>query len=301
MSNLVKNWNTTVEGDGKRVLDMNALVAKRIEALAAKMQRQENAGFVSGLPAESMEVEGLLFGEGAEGAEGAGTSGTATSGNVIKAPLPAEVQASAQAILDDANAQAQELLDRAREQAEALIADAHARIDAERKQAIDEGYESGYTEARRKADEELQAAKAELDRSAQELEQTYQQTFDEMETGLVDTITDVFEHVFRTDLKLQKPVVIHLVTQALQRIEGAKSFLIHVSRDNYEYVTARKGMLESSVMIPGSVIEIIEDLGLPDNSCLIETDGGIFDCSLGTELTELTTKLRLLSYTKKES
>ena len=50
-----------------------------------------------------------------------------------------------------------------------------------------------------------------------------------------------------------------------------------------------------------SIIEIMEDISLPPDSCMIETDGGIFDCSLGTELSELSTKLRMLSYSKDDS
>ena len=50
--------------------------------------------------------------------------------------------------------------------------------------------------------------------------------------------------------------------------------------------------------MPGSVLEIVEDVSLGENDCMIETEGGIFDCGLGTELSELAQKLKLLSYTR---
>ena len=73
--------------------------------------------------------------------------------------------------------------------------------------------------------------------------------------------------------------------------------MIHVSKEDFGYVTMqKKDLLEG---IPGSdTIEIIEDMTLTPNECMIETDGGIFDCSLGTQLQGLMKELKLLSYEK---
>ena len=49
---------------------------------------------------------------------------------------------------------------------------------------------------------------------------------------------------------------------------------------------------------PSSSIEIVEDNTLSKNECLIETENGVFDCGLGTQLAELKQKLMLLSYEK---
>jgi len=45
-------------------------------------------------------------------------------------------------------------------------------------------------------------------------------------------------------------------------------------------------------------LEIAEDMTLSPTQCYIETDNGIYDCSLDTELAELSRKLKLLSYEK---
>jgi flagellar assembly protein FliH len=47
-------------------------------------------------------------------------------------------------------------------------------------------------------------------------------------------------------------------------------------------------------------IDIVEDRTLSKNQCLVETDDGIFDCSLSVELTELKRKLQLLAYGSKK-
>ena len=45
-------------------------------------------------------------------------------------------------------------------------------------------------------------------------------------------------------------------------------------------------------------LEIISDMTLSESQCMIETEAGVYDCSLETELKELCKKLRLLSYKK---
>ena len=56
-------------------------------------------------------------------------------------------------------------------------------------------------------------------------------------------------------------------------------------------------------MLAGAVsansnVEIIEDMTLAKNECMIETDSGIYDCGLGTQLEELRKKLMLLAWQK---
>ena len=43
-------------------------------------------------------------------------------------------------------------------------------------------------------------------------------------------------------------------------------------------------------------VEIVEDMTLSAGKAMIETENGVYDCSLDTELSELTRKLKLLSY-----
>ena len=73
-----------------------------------------------------------------------------------------------------------------------------------------------------------------------------------------------------------------------------------MSKEDYPYVSMQKKVVQASATAPNSSVEIIEDLTLAKSECMIETGGGIFDCGLGTELKELTSKLKLLSYEKKK-
>lgn len=301
MSNLYKTSYMNM-GNDKRVIDMNELVKKRIDALGYKMQRPENSGFVEGINADSVGVEELVEGvtfdsdllpEGEAGAEF--TEGL--SGNVIKG----ESHIDTQALMDAAHAEAEKIIDTAKASAAQIENKAKINADSILEESRNKGYEAGYSEGMNKAAQEMQDMREALDKEREELEELYQKRLNDMEPELVETITDVYEHILKTDLKIHKTIAGHLVANALRNIEGARSFFIHISKDNFDYVNSRKGVLEEAVKVPGSVIEIMEDISLPPDSCMIETDGGIFDCSLGTELSELSTKLRMLSYSRDDS
>ena len=291
-------------GNDRRIIDMNELVKKRIDALGIKMQRPENSGFVDGINADSTGVEELVNGVTLDGdfpeggfSEGLGGLGSVGEGEHVIGGDPAE---EAKAIIDNANAEAERIIEEAKLTAAKMKEEAEALAGHIKEDAKNKGYQAGYTDASNRVSQEYFDKKEALDKEKQELEELYQKKFNEMEPVLVETITDVYEHVLKTDLKMHKSIAGHLVASALRNIEGARSFLIHISKDNYDYVNSRKNLLEEAAKVPGSVIEIMEDISLPPDSCMIETDGGIFDCSLGTELSELSTKLRLLSYSRDE-
>ena len=58
----------------------------------------------------------------------------------------------------------------------------------------------------------------------------------------------------------------------------------------------QKKQFSGGAVAPNATVEIVNDITLGKGECLIETEGGIFDCGLGTQLSELRQKLKLLSY-----
>lgn len=91
-------------------------------------------------------------------------------------------------------------------------------------------------------------------------------------------------------------MVVTLLTDAMQKVDSSGNIIVHVAKENYAAVSeAREELLEKTGMLAERV-DIIPDMTLVPSQCMIETEGGIYDCSLGTELKELTRKLMLLSY-----
>ena len=295
-SNLFKMGFTTLQEGEKRVIDTNDLVAKRIEALAEKMARPENIGFMetdsedgfsAGLNAEL--VEGLLVDEDVP--EG--------SSNVIKA---SEDKALQQARLAKAEEEAEQILNRAKEAAEAereeLLAQARVQIEEERKTALTQANEQGYAEGLKKAEAELASKLRELEAKDRDREAQYEHLLEGMEMQMVDALTGIYEHLFKVELGSYREILISLLADALRKIEGGKDFLVHISPEDYPYVSMEKKQLMASLTSPNASLELVEDITLKKNECLIETDNGIYDCGLGTHMEELGRRLKLLSYEK---
>jgi flagellar assembly protein FliH len=85
----------------------------------------------------------------------------------------------------------------------------------------------------------------------------------------------------------------------MRNIEG-RSLLVHVSKEDYPYISMQKKQLVSESVSSSTEVDIVEDASLSKNECFIETEAGIFDCGLGTQLSELSQKLKLLSYEKQQ-
>ncbi len=278
-NNLVKQFNM-VESEEARLIDTNELIRRRRENAAPRREQQASEdGFVSGLGAEEVELspEDVL-----------------AQNTVIKA------HEDVQALLAQAQKDAQAMLEQAQKEAAGLLEDARAQAEREKTGILDAARQQGYEAGQAKARAEADAAKKEYQQKKHQLETEYSQLLDELEPKFVDTITSVYEHIFQVDLSSSREILNHLITRTMHELEGGGNFLIHVSKEDYTYVAMQKKQLFAGIPSGIGTVEVVEDMTLGKNECLIETDGGIFDCSLGTQLAGLKQKLMLLAWSGEE-
>ena len=292
--NLYKSYWVAVSDDDKCVIDSNTRINQRIEeweTLRQKRQAQnaeysgsdeENGEFVSGLGGEA--IDALLSDDG-EGEE--------SRGGVIKA---ASVEQGPD--LEEIKAQAQEMIDSARMEAEEIKNTARREIEIERRQAIDEGKKQGYNEGYQQGLSEVDEMKQDLAVEKQKLEEEYEQLVEELEPRFIDVITAVYNHIFGVELSDNRDILVHLIDSTLRKVESSRTFIVHVSAEDYPYVNMQKQSLIEGAIAGRGMIEIIEDIALSKGACLIETDGGIFDCGIDTQLEGLEKKLQVLSFEK---
>ena len=281
-SSLIKSYSVNYaaekEKKTKRVIDSNQAVSDKIKALSEILESVPGEEFADdfneGL--DAAQVDALLTDQEELAAEAAKNE-------------------AAQKLIDEANEQAQQIIDAANEQAQQIIDDANAQAEeiaetARQKgeqEGIDKGYEEGLERAKQLEDEARQRAEA--------MDAQYEQKLSELEPKFVEKLTDIYSHVLGIDLTGRSDVVLCLLKNAIRNIEGAKNFLVHVSKEDHEYVSENRDELVAG--LGGSAtIEVIEDVTLSAGSSFVETDGGIYDCSLGTELELLKKELRILSY-----
>ncbi|NLG04413.1 MAG: hypothetical protein GX567_11395 [Clostridia bacterium] len=281
-NNLVKGGFVTYNADTEaRVIDSNKLIEEKIQNLMRNVEQAKtvefNENFTVGLEAD--QVEQLLNDEDSQ--DTASMAHAAAAEEMLK-----DAQIKADQMINDAKSQAEEIIRQANEQAASVREEAY-------KEGYQEGNGTGYTEGLQKnAQMERQ-----LNERAKELETEYEEKLSTLEPLFVDTLTEIYEHVFHIRFGENKDIVFFLLQDAIRKIEGSKDFLVHISKEDYGYVSMQKKELLSGIGHTGNV-EIIEDVTLEPGQCMIETGGGIFDCGIGTQLAGLTKELKLLSYTK---
>lgn len=195
---------------------------------------------------------------------------------------------------EEQEADAEELLKQSREEADRLVEEARRQAEELMAQALEEGRRQGYEEGMAKAQAECDKRITELNQKEAQLQQKYQNQIKEMEPNLVEKILEVVEHVVSVEVKDKQDMVIHLLEGTLNHINSSNQFMIRVAKEDYGLVKDNKSLLEEQV-IKNSNIEIVEDLCLGKNQCMIETDGGIFDCSLDVQLENLKKAILILA------
>ncbi len=288
-SNLVKQMYIVDPKDDSRIIDSNQLVEKRLKELSKMQEQASSDGFVAGLNAERIEVR--PEGDMAQGGQEAESGSAVTS---------VRAQEEAQQILEQAAVEAQAKITDAQVEAARIKKEAHQQTEEERvhvlEQAKRQGYEDGYADAQAEAER----IRREYADKEQQLEEYYQQQINELEPQFVDIISDIYEHILGVGLGNQREILAHLISNTIRKIEGSHSFIIHVSKEDYPFVSMQKKQLLAGAAAGNSTVEVVEDITMGQSECTIETDGGIFDCGLGTQLSELKKKLMLLAYSKEE-
>lgn len=276
MSNLLKR--SSVINKDERVIDYNDLIKKKIQTIMESKHNEMDAdGFINGLHADV--VEELISDDG-------------TADALTDDAAMGEQQAAAS--LENANAEAERIIEEARLQAEQIIADANKNADA----AFEEAKQNGYYEGNEKAQEEMNIKQAQLeaefDNKRKELEQEYNNLKESIEPELVEVITDVFRKVTGVVAEDNQEIILHLINDVMHNADGSRDYVIKVSPDDYKFLVNNQGKIYCAMSREVN-IDIVKDATLERNQCMIETNTGIFNCSLDIELNNLIKNIKLLS------
>lgn len=265
LSNLVKAGRIIAEKE-KRVIDYNDLISEKLMEIQKENEEseysKEDSEFVSGLNIEGLE-QPLDEKELKE-----------TAHNVSE---------EAERILEEANANAAAIVEEAKIRAEILSQEVA-------KKAEKEGFQEGLKQGTAEVEKQRQLLAEEKVKQDSE----YKKQLELLEPELVKVILEVFSKALHVTLEDKEDIIQHLVSNAVAHIENSYEFIIRVSKEDYPILKKNKEQIFEEVP-QISTLEIIKDSSLKKNECLIETDGGIFDCGIDTQLEKLISDIKVLS------
>ena len=207
---------------------------------------------------------------------------------------PIDMSEQTEAILEEARQNAEQIIADANAQAEEILSAAKLNADAMKNLARQDGEKEGYNEGTQRAAMELQEAQRSMQSEVDKIQNDFMEKQLQMEREIVEMCLPVFEHVFSVELGGRKDVIYHLLDHCIMKIERTGQMQIKVSDANADFIKSKKDEIQGKVGAEVG-LDIIADPLLNDSQCIIETDGGIFDCSIDTELDNLIREIRALS------
>lgn len=267
MSNLIKFNSFVVKPDNSIVIDSNKKVIEKINQI---QENVKNYSFVNG----KADADGFVSGINAQVVE-----------TLVE---PEQVDSMV------TRKEAEDMLSVARNEADSILAQARSDAQSFIESAKEQGFAQGVKAAELEIEEKIKALEAEYSEKKRALDAEYEAKVAKIEPMLVDTLLRVFSKVTHTMAEDKKDMILCLINSVMRNTDISKEFYIRVSPEDYKFTLNNQSKIYSSVA-KDVHIEISEDTSLGRNECIIETDAGVFDCSLDIQLENLIKDIRLLS------
>lgn len=161
---------------------------------------------------------------------------------------------------------------------------------------FNEGYANGQLAAQEEINIEIDRIQKEMQLEHETLVANLEQEFKIIKRELEPKMLSIIERLVKKIIGVQslnKETIMYLIRCGIDELELHGDLIIKVSPVDLDYVIENKKMITEDLSEKIQV-EILKDLQLVQNECVIETDMGTIDCSLGVQLEGLMKELRLI-------
>lgn len=290
LSNLIKSRYVYLNEIEKKVIDTNDK-SEEFRMIHLEQYRAQASGTsctvaseeysnVDALVADNEHsMEGNTFAEGKHFTEGLAAA-------LVSSNLREQTQEAALTY--------EEIIRKAREEADRIIEEGKEEAKRYKEAIYMEAREKGYGDGLLAGEEEVLRAKQEAKEVCEQYRLETEREIAELEPKFAEIISLLVEKITGIVTKDRKEVISYLIHNAIQTSYDNKTYLIKVSKEDFEYVRSQKEELIELVAGEAS-LEVIKDNSLGKNQCLIETETSVIDCSLDIQLQRLKEDIRLLS------
>jgi len=186
----------------------------------------------------------------------------------------------------------------AMEEAKTLVGEAFVQAQAieqeARERGFQAGYERGYAEGQNAAERRVLQQAADERAAYQEdlalfiahIEAERKRAWAEIEPMVLTLVFALAKKVIKKEIEMSHDVAVAVIQNALRRVADSTSLRIRVHADDLSTVRANREELLR--LVDGNRhIEIIEDRRVEAGGCIVETEAGKIDASIGTQLQEV--------------
>jgi flagellar assembly protein FliH len=200
----------------------------------------------------------------------------------------------AQSMKRRAQDEAERIIDEAHEKAREIEDDSRTAFEIERRGAEEEGRsagrEAGFAEGRAEVERLVQRTQTVLQRAQDKRTEILEET----EQEIINLVLLISRKVIKVISENQKNVIISNVVQALRKVKGKGNIIIRVNMADLKLTTEHTKDFINLVEGAKS-LQIVEDSGVDEGGCIIETDFGEIDARIASQLAELEAKILEIS------
>lgn len=172
----------------------------------------------------------------------------------------------------DAGRKARGMLESAQREADGIVQKARAESANIRQQAKEEGFEKGFSEGLEKFQE-----------SILEINEKYAALAESAESELLGLCMGVAHKILKQEMKTNPEAIVAIVREAIAPMSRKKTITIRVNPQDRTILQSHRADLMDTLMGSGQ-IQIVADSDIGQGGCLVETEHGIVDARLETEM-----------------
>ncbi len=184
------------------------------------------------------------------------------------------------------------LVTEAQAHVELMLKQARLQVNTWEEEARQQGWQTGYTEARQAVETELAEALTAVQQLAESTMQAHNQFLNDNQAEVGRLAIAIAEKIIGKELSLNPKIITDIIAQAIKaaNIRGACRILVN-SKD-YEIIEPFWTAIPS-FQPPGYTWELLPDTRVSRGGCIIEAGGGTIDAQLETQLEQVATALQI--------
>ena len=203
-----------------------------------------------------------------------------------------------QELLNEVMDMAKEFRDDAVNRANKIIEDANREAEVIKENAYNEAYnkglEEGSMEAMKRADTYMENMQKEQELLFQKNQETLEDNIADAQEKMIGLCCALIEKMTGILVDEYRPVMLHMINNALNESDNGKNLVIRVGEENYTYLIDNFDRI-SGAANPSINIELFSDSKLNRRQCMIESENGIIDLSMDIQVRKLITAIKMLS------
>ena len=196
----------------------------------------------------------------------------------------------AKQIIERARQVQQEILRKTREDVEKILIEVEKKAKKIEEEYKEKGYQDGYTvgyqEGYKKGEEDAKAIIQEAKAIKEEIIKEKQRMYKNAESEMVSVILEAVEKIIGKYVEEDKDIILNLIKKGMENYNAFDKVTVRVSEEDYEHCIKNKDKILKDIEFLDDV-NILKDLSLKKGDCVIETNSGVINSGVSTQLKAL--------------